>query len=331
MENWTEIKTAYLLGKLGTVSATAEAIGVHRATIIRRVESLEQELGGKLFQRHDKGYTPTEFGIQLIAAAEQSDKSFRKLIVKARSQEDGFDGEFTITCPEMLDHFVFPAVKQFKAEHPNIEMKFRPSNQVLKLEYGDANVAITFGQPPEHPDYVVRPLTEMKIGLFCWAQDVQTQQHKDIDANRACDCNFVVSEEIVFGDPIQQWIETNIAPQQIVMTCSTIRGAQDAILSGLGAGFLPMSIGLTNDRVRQVLPSKEEWKVPIWLVTHVDLHRSAKVQRFLSIMKDLPQIVTRRDSPALQETEKGDEGQDRTDLCPSAGDPLVENPISPVV
>ena len=65
MENWTEIKTAYLLGKLGTVSATAEAIGVHRATIIRRVESLEQELGGKLFQRHDKGYTPTEFGIQL--------------------------------------------------------------------------------------------------------------------------------------------------------------------------------------------------------------------------------------------------------------------------
>ena len=329
MENWTEIKTAYLLGKLGTVSATAEAIGVHRATIIRRVESLEQELGGKLFQRHDKGYTPTEFGIQLITAAEQSDKAFRKLIMKARSQEDGFDGEFTITCPEMLDHLVFPAVKQLKSEHPNIEMKFRPSNQVLKLEYGDANVAITFGQPPEHPDYVVRPLTEMKIGLFCSALDGQGQQAEESYANQPCNCNFIVSEEDVFGEPISRWIEANVSPNQVIMTCSTIRGAQDAILSGLGAGFLPMSIGSMNDLVEPVLAPKEDWIVPIWMVTHVDLHRSAKVQRFLSIMKDIPRVETTVDTPSYTEQKNCDGCVHQTSFCGS--DSLVDKePISPL-
>ena len=327
MENWTEIKTAYLLGKLGTVSATAEAIGVHRATIIRRVESLEKELGGKLFQRHDKGYTPTEFGIQLIAAAEQSDKAFRKLIMKARSQEDGFDGEFTITCPEMLDHLVFPAVKQFKTEHPNIEMKFRPSNQVLKLEYGDANVAITFGQPPEHPDYVVRPLTEMKIGLFCSVLDGNEQQTVETDANQSCDCKFIVSEEDVFGEPITRWIEANVSPNQVIMTCSTIRGAQDAILSGLGAGFLPISIGSKNDLVEPVLPPKEDWTVPIWMVTHVDLHRSAKVQRFLSIMKSIPRVETTIDTRSHVELENCNGCVHRTPFC-GADTPIDKKPIS---
>ncbi|MEM7006097.1 MAG: LysR family transcriptional regulator [Pseudomonadota bacterium] len=325
MENWTEIKTAYLLGKFGTVSATAEALGVHRATIIRRVESLEQQLEGKLFQRHAKGYTPTEFGIQLITVAEQSDRSFRQLIMKARSQEEGFEGVFTITCPEMLDHFVFPAVKQFKTEHPNIEMKFRPSNEVLKLEYGDADVAITFGKPPEHPDYVVLPLTQMKVGLFCAA--LQPHESDDLGGEVVdpSDCNFVLSEEDLFGEPIKRWIETNVARDQIVMTCSTIRGAQDAILSGLGAGFLPMTVGSKSNLVEQVMPSKEEWRVPIWLVTHVDLHRSAKVQGFLSIIKQVPDTV------AIQatETEKCPRCVDQTSRY-GAHDADSINPISSV-
>ncbi|MEM7492481.1 MAG: LysR family transcriptional regulator [Pseudomonadota bacterium] len=326
MENWTEIKTAYLLGKFGTVSATAEALGVHRATIIRRVESLEQQLKGKLFQRHAKGYTPTEFGIQLITVAEESDRSFRQLIMKARSQEEGFKGDFTITCPEMLDHFVFPAVKQFKTEHPNIEMKLRPSNEVLKLEYGDANVAITFGDPPEHPDYVILPLTQMKVGLFSAASHARGSDNMDGGAINRSNYSFVLSEEDLFGEPINRWIDANVAQHQIVMTCSTIRGTQDAILSGLGAGFLPIIIGSRSDLVEQIIPSEEEWKVPIWLVTHVDLHRSAKVQSFLSIVKQVPDAVAIQATSSISETEKCPTCVDQTSRHGSHDADLI-NPI----
>jgi hypothetical protein len=33
------------------------------------------------------------------------------------------------------------------------------------------------------------------------------------------------------------------------------------------------------------MPSPAEWTVQLWLVTHVDLHRSVKVQTFLSHLK----------------------------------------------
>jgi DNA-binding transcriptional LysR family regulator len=35
----------------------------------------------------------------------------------------------------------------------------------------------------------------------------------------------------------------------------------------------------------EVLPPREEWTSQLWLVTHVDLHRTAKVQAFLAHLK----------------------------------------------
>jgi hypothetical protein len=35
----------------------------------------------------------------------------------------------------------------------------------------------------------------------------------------------------------------------------------------------------------QVLPPRPEWEVPLWLVTHVDLHRTAKVQAVVGALK----------------------------------------------
>jgi DNA-binding transcriptional LysR family regulator len=36
----------------------------------------------------------------------------------------------------------------------------------------------------------------------------------------------------------------------------------------------------------EVMPSQKEWTAPLWLVTHVDLHRTTKVQAFLKFLKE---------------------------------------------
>jgi DNA-binding transcriptional LysR family regulator len=45
MDSWDEIKTAYHVARLGTVSGAAEALGVHHATVIRHIDALETRLG----------------------------------------------------------------------------------------------------------------------------------------------------------------------------------------------------------------------------------------------------------------------------------------------
>ena len=43
MEKWAELRTAYQVAKLGTVSAAATALGFHRATVNRHIDVLEEE------------------------------------------------------------------------------------------------------------------------------------------------------------------------------------------------------------------------------------------------------------------------------------------------
>ncbi|NKW72158.1 LysR family transcriptional regulator, partial [Rhodobacteraceae bacterium R_SAG10] len=74
VENWDEFRTALEVARLGTVSAAAEALGVHHATVIRHIDALEARLGVKLFQRHARGYTMTEAGEDLRQVASTTDE-----------------------------------------------------------------------------------------------------------------------------------------------------------------------------------------------------------------------------------------------------------------
>ena len=74
MDHWLELRTAYRLAELGTVSAAAEDLGVHRATVNRHVDAIETAFGAKFFQRHARGYTLTEAGRDLLDVASRVDE-----------------------------------------------------------------------------------------------------------------------------------------------------------------------------------------------------------------------------------------------------------------
>ena len=40
------------------------------------------------------------------------------------------------------------------------------------------------------------------------------------------------------------------------------------------------------DDLVQITEPRREWTAPMWLVTHVDLHRTTKVQAFLKHLKE---------------------------------------------
>ena len=56
------------------------------------------------------------------------------------------------------------------------------------------------------------------------------------------------------------------------------------ILAGVGIGFVSCWDDEGDDLVR-LFPPQREWSAPLWLVTHVDLHRTIKVQTLLSHLK----------------------------------------------
>ena len=56
--------------------------------------------------------------------------------------------------------------------------------------------------------------------------------------------------------------------------------------AGAGLGFIMPCKVAGDPGLVQIMAPLPEWDAPLWIVTHVDLHRTLKVQTFLSTLKD---------------------------------------------
>jgi DNA-binding transcriptional LysR family regulator len=68
--------------------------------------------------------------------------------------------------------------------------------------------------------------------------------------------------------------------------CLDSNALTTAIRSGAGIGFVGYEEVVDDPDLIEVHPQLPEWDSALWLVTHVDLHRTPKVQALLKFLKD---------------------------------------------
>ncbi len=281
MQHWTEIRTAYHVGRLMTVSAAADHLGVHRATVIRHIDTLERLLGGRLFYRTTKGYMLTELGEDMMRVAEATDERFSQLMARAKGLETDVSGELVVTALEGLSPFVMPLLSEFRDDHGGLTVRFVATERHLQLEYGEAHVAFRAGPRPTQLDLVVQRFAPIKLGLYAH-QDYAAAHGLPKDEAEFARHAFIAPEERSAPGRILVWYRQKVPEAAIVFKTNAPPVAKDAISSGLGIGFMPVEIGEADPHLIQVEGAGPRWQTPVWLVTHRDLHRSPKVQAFMT-------------------------------------------------
>ncbi|MEM7296063.1 MAG: LysR family transcriptional regulator [Pseudomonadota bacterium] len=284
MDGWDEIRTAYQVARLGTVSGAAEVLGVHHATVIRHIDALETRLGAKLFQRHARGYTATEAGQDLLRVAKTTDDQLAQLEGRIKGRGNGVSGELVITSLASLSQLISPILADYRHEHPEVIIRYLTGNRVFRLEYGEAHVAIRAGNAPDEPDNVVQRFQSMEIGLFAHRSYIETFGLPEGPSDYAA--HWFVGHDDDTRAPFNQWMRAHVPLERIAYRTADNRSMEDAVMSGAGLGFLPMVHGRGEDDMVMIEPPRTEWAVPLWLVTHVDLHRTTKVQSLLAYLKE---------------------------------------------
>ncbi len=284
MTNWDEIRTAYQVARAGTVSGAAQVLGVHHATVIRHIDALEAQMGTKLFQRHARGYTPTEAGADLLRVAQATDDQFSQLASRIKGQGDTVSGELVITSLASFSHVLTPILVNFQRKHPDVLVRYLTGRRLFRLEYGEAHVAVRAGSPPDQPDNVVQKLTVERIALY-GAKDYLAKFGKPETEAELQSHRFVAYDEPQSRAPYLNWLKENVPNEQSTFLVADDRTAQQAIRAGAGLGFMSERRADCYPELEQVLAPRQEWESQLWLVTHVDLHRTAKVQVFLKFLK----------------------------------------------
>ncbi|MBY6202111.1 LysR family transcriptional regulator [Maritalea mobilis] len=284
MDNWDEIRTAFQVARMGTVSGAAEVLGVHHATVIRHIDALENRLGAKLFQRHARGYTATEAGQDLLQVAGQADDQFTQLAGRIRGRGDEVTGDLLVTSLASLSPLLVPTIAQFQDRHPDVRVRLISDARLFRLEYGEAHVAIRAGKLPDQPDNVVQPFFTQTIRLV--ASSDYVEKHGMLTEETIEQHRFIGPNEDTPRAPFYRWLMENVPDRAVVFRASHMETVKEAVLAGIGIGFIAGWDQRGTDDLVDMLPSMEDWSAKIWLVTHMDLHRTAKVQTFVKHLKE---------------------------------------------
>lgn len=282
--DWNDIHVAYQVALLGTLTAAAESLGVHHSTVLRRVNALEEKLGTKLFHRHARGYVPTEAGVLLTQAAENTQNDFDRLLGRLQSTDTQLTGTLVITSVNSMSSYLIPLLAEFKTIYPQLKLEYAAESRVLKLEHGEAHISIRPGTKPTDPDYVVQQLAVMATTFYgsvdYLAKHGLMNDLLDIKGHR-----FISTIEPYSIVSFMRWMNENIPQEQISLRVSEFTAFIPAIKAGMGIAPLNCWVAEKDQQLKAILTPPEQWKFPLWLVTHGDMHRSSKVQAFTQFLK----------------------------------------------
>jgi len=237
MDNWDEIRTAYQVARLGTVSGAASVLGVHHATVIRHIDSLEGRLGEKLFQRHARGYTATEAGRDLLSVAQVTEDQFMQLANRIKGHGETVTGELVVTAISNFGGFLTGSLVKFQQEHPGLVVRLLTGLRLFRLDYGEAHIALRAGAAPSEPDYVVQPFLKIPTAMYASRSYAEKFGLPQSEADLKDHC-FVGSDEAETRAPFYLWLNANVPADKIVYRITEATSNVLAIRAGAGLGFL---------------------------------------------------------------------------------------------
>ena len=282
MDKWNEIRTAYKLAKFKTLSATAQEMGIHRATVMRHIDTLEETLGVILFQRNDKGYIPTEAGLDIMRLGEITETHFAQLPNRLKQNEAALEGSLSITSVADIASMIMPSILKYQQKYPKMRIDYLDDIRNFKLEYGEADIAIRTGKKPTTPDNIVLPLVQ--VSLTFAAHKSYIEKHGVPSPDTLKQHRFVALRDRPSHLVWNEWIYQNIADENIVFKSANHQVLAQAIMKGGGIGAMPKhNLDQIPDLVE--IPSPDDWQVPIWILVHRDMFNMQKIKAFIALLR----------------------------------------------
>lgn len=289
---WTEIRTAALVAQMGRVSAAADTLGMHHSTVIRHIDALEEQLRTKLFQRHARGYTPTDAGEELLRTSNMVVDQLSQMLDRIETTREEVSGDLIVTAIPIMDKLLLPLIDTYQQQHPSVQVIYHADVRTFHLAYGEAHVAFRAGTEPTHPDNVVTPLIDYRTGLF--ASESYIRAHgRPTTLDELRHHRFIISETGEARAPFHRWLLDYVPPENIVLKTSQTSSCYFATVAGLGIGFLHAATAPAG--MVELFPELHppEWLTRIWLVTHVDLQRALKVRSFTRLAQEVAKTWAR--------------------------------------
>ena len=143
---WDDIKIFDACMRLGSLSAAAQSLDVQQSTVSRRVQALEDNLGGALFIRTSEGIVPTSLAEKLAGEASAMQLHFHALErLASGSASNEEEGRPAVLGGEAADEDVPLREKQEVLEAAEL-VAFDVLEQALRSRFGMTERSVAASQ-----------------------------------------------------------------------------------------------------------------------------------------------------------------------------------------
>jgi DNA-binding transcriptional LysR family regulator len=96
--NPSMLRAVLAIARSGSPSQAATALRVTPSTIYRQIDSLEHDIGNRVFERHRDGWTPNQFGKKLVEIATKTESGLRDFQLLVQSNDNRTSGLLRVTA-----------------------------------------------------------------------------------------------------------------------------------------------------------------------------------------------------------------------------------------
>ena len=271
---WDDLQHFLAVCRHSTIAGAARALGVNHSTVLRRLASLEDALGQRLFDRMPSGYVLTERGHELAAnlagVAEQIEAAERRIA----GGDLAVEGTIRLTTTDTLLHsFLMSYLGEFRALHPAVEIQVVVNNNFLNLTRREADVAVRgSNRPPEN-------LVGRRVGTIETALYVSREYAKSLGKKPSLEeLRWIAPDESLAHLESAKWMRQHVKPDRIVMRADNLVALVDAVAAGVGAAFLLRPLAELRKSLVPLQEPMRQMDTAIWVLTHPDLKRVARIR-----------------------------------------------------
>jgi DNA-binding transcriptional LysR family regulator len=274
-----DLRLVQAIAAVGTLTGAAQRLALDHSTAFRRLNAVEKRLGARLFERARDGYTPTEAGRAALETAARMLDDLDDLERRLAGEDLRPSGLVRVTTTDTLVGLLSGLFVALRAEQPEITIELIVANPFLTLRQRDADVAVRPARTV--PDTLVgRRVASVAVAPYAAPSYLARQP----DGTDLAAQQWIGFEQSLSHLAAAQWIAAHVAQERVVYRADSVLAVAAAARAGMGVAALPCYLGDADPALQRLGTPFADMAVPLWLLTHPDLKRVARIRCVLDFL-----------------------------------------------
>ncbi len=286
--DWDKLKIFHAVAEAGSFTSATVNLNLSQSAISRQIQSLEEDLKVKLFERHARGLTLTENGEYVFKTAHEVISKLKEVETSLSDQKNHPTGKITITTVRSFGtHWLTPRIQEFMQLHPEIEVELIFDDKELDLSTRQADIGI-FMRRPKQLNYIQKKLIDINYHIYGSTKYLERngmpKSIADLNKHRFISFGKGTPSPVYNPDWALKIGMKDNKKRKSIMKVNSVMGLLLAVESGVGLAALPDYLSYQSKNIIKVLPKVEGPITEAHFVYPQSMKNVARVQAFRNFL-----------------------------------------------